>query len=153
MQQKQVAIDSSIRGNNPSIFVPSKFYKIAHGASGSDQDSNEKVYYYAAAQDDKQGWNAKTNYIDPMYTMRRREKEGNEASKESFFKRLKTRLDQKTESDDLPTAQTLEQEPKPASLGSQKMDVEDDKPSSSNQKTAFSSMRFGFGMGMPQPRN
>ncbi|KAJ1809771.1 hypothetical protein LPJ75_004325 [Coemansia sp. RSA 2598] len=75
------------------------FYQSAHGVSDTNGTDPATKLYFAAAENDGLGWEQGQGYLGPMYTMDRRNEEKNEASRDSFFKRLKTRADKEESAD------------------------------------------------------
>ncbi|KAJ2055712.1 hypothetical protein GGI08_004054 [Coemansia sp. S2] len=110
------------------------FYKRVHGTDELDGgDKQGKTYYYAAAEDDKLGWSLGDDRIDPMYTMKRREKEQEAHSKDSFYKKLKIRIGQNDPEPSKP-------EPKAAET------VAILPVATAVSASSTGAMRFGFGM-------
>ncbi|KAJ1752147.1 hypothetical protein LPJ78_001425 [Coemansia sp. RSA 989] len=70
------------------------YYKRVHeNEPPENEDSSPKTTFYcAAAEDDHLGWSQENAVFDPMYTVNRRNRESDLASKDSFFKKLKSRL-------------------------------------------------------------
>ncbi|KAJ2764711.1 hypothetical protein IWQ56_004384, partial [Coemansia nantahalensis] len=61
----------------------------AGGSSGGAAAAILSSACYAAAEDDHLGWQLGDAPFDPMYTVRRREREANATGKDSFLKKLK----------------------------------------------------------------
>ncbi|KAJ1734949.1 hypothetical protein LPJ61_000799, partial [Coemansia biformis] len=71
-------------------------YKRVHDEGAESCSSGSGLLnsvYYPAAEDDHLGWQLVAAPFDPMYTVNRRDREANAASKDSFFKKLKLRVD------------------------------------------------------------
>ncbi|KAJ1878338.1 hypothetical protein H4R99_007564 [Coemansia sp. RSA 1722] len=114
------------------------FYQNAHGVSSTSQNNTSIELYFAAAENDNLGWDLAQRQLDPMYTMNRRNEEKNEASRDSFFKRLKTRTDTDKEQQKSGKQDMVDREQSRA----------DTAPAVELPKKAvvFNGMRFGFGM-------
>ncbi|KAJ2457781.1 hypothetical protein GGI02_006089, partial [Coemansia sp. RSA 2322] len=118
------------------------FYKRVHGTSEqSGSESPAFVFYYAAAEDDSLGWSLGDERVDPMYTMRRREREQEANSKTSFYKKLKARIGQ---------SEPGPNKPEPQSKGAESVVVSSVTTASPVAAIAVASTtsatRFGFGM-------
>ncbi|KAJ1859111.1 hypothetical protein IW147_004258 [Coemansia sp. RSA 720] len=90
--QSRLAEDKSATGKKKGT---AKHYKRVHEDSQLENaNSNQQnAFYCAAAEDDQLGWSLGDATFDPMYTVNRRNCESDSKSKESFFKKLKVRLE------------------------------------------------------------
>ncbi|KAJ1993542.1 hypothetical protein GGI25_002710 [Coemansia spiralis] len=119
-------------------FKGGQFLKRIHNATDVTKKSSDgslQPYYPAAAEDDKLGWEVGEDRIDPMYTMRRREREQNTQAKTSFFKRLKTRTEGQGDTD-------MSDESKKEAATT----VQSGELSTASKAPVPGIMRFGFGM-------
>ncbi|KAJ2822915.1 hypothetical protein IWW50_004010 [Coemansia erecta] len=89
-----------------------RHYKRVHEDSlpknEDESRSQAPAFLCAAAEDDHQGWGRGNTTFDPMYTVNRRNRESDSKSKESFFKKLKVRLENNEQDDSLDSAAKVE---------------------------------------------
>ncbi|KAJ1648598.1 hypothetical protein J3B02_004414 [Coemansia erecta] len=124
------------------------FYQRAHGTKEAEAETEANIYF-AAAENDGLGWEPGPGpgILDPMYTINRRNEEKNEANRDMFFKRLKTRAD-KEASLAIPGVGREKQESKEAILDQHGQSSTGTSAAIEPQKkpVVFNGMRFGFGM-------
>ncbi|KAJ2136395.1 hypothetical protein GGH17_001981, partial [Coemansia sp. RSA 788] len=90
--QSRLPEDKSATGKKKGT---ANHYKRVHEDSQLENasSSQQNTFYCAAAEDDQLGWSLGDATFDPMYTVNRRNCESDSKSKESFFKKLKVRLE------------------------------------------------------------
>ncbi|KAJ1892687.1 hypothetical protein LPJ66_006198 [Kickxella alabastrina] len=144
MQQSQTPTteDTAVDALPAATAVASNYYQRAHGSTELSDGKEGVKLYYAAAENDKLGWELGDTVVDPMYTMNRRRKEEDVTSKDSFFKRLRVKLD-KNSTEEVVSA---------AVEHNNKVEEEEEEDSNADAADAnaapviIGGMPFGFGM-------
>ncbi|KAJ1944266.1 hypothetical protein GGF37_002277 [Kickxella alabastrina] len=143
MQQSQTPTteDTAVDAQPAATAVASNYYQRAHGGMELSGGEEGVKLYYAAAENDNLGWELGDTVVDPMYTMNRRRKEEDVTSKDSFFKRLRVKLD-KNSTKEVVSA-TAEHNNK---AEKEKEDSNADAANANAAPVIIGGMPFGFGM-------
>ncbi|KAJ1892555.1 hypothetical protein LPJ66_006277 [Kickxella alabastrina] len=146
MQQSQTPTteDTAVDAQPAATAVASNYYQRAHGSTELSDGKEGVKLYYAAAENDNLGWELGDTVVDPMYTINRRRKEEDVTSKDSFFKRLRVKLD-KNSTEEVVSA-VVEHNNMVEKEKGEKEDSNADAGNANAAPVIIGGMPFGFGM-------